>query len=79
MPLSTVCAWLKWAGVGRLSQLQTPREWAYSQLYRDSAGRVALLPAWLSYCNYTRPHGSLGRKPPGTRLGEPNNVARNYT
>ena len=46
------------------------REWAYGRLYRDSAERLAALPEWLRYYNYSRPHGSLGRKPPGTRLDE---------
>jgi transposase InsO family protein len=53
--------------------------WAYGRLYRDSEERIAALPEWLRYYNYQRPHGSLGRKPPGARLDELNNVARNYT
>jgi transposase InsO family protein len=55
------------------------REWAYGRLYRDSAERQTALPAWLRYYNYQRPHGSLGRRTPGARLEELNNVARNYT
>jgi len=55
------------------------REWAYGRLYRDSTERLAALPDWLRYYNYTRPHSSLGRKPPGARLDELNNVARNYS
>ena len=55
------------------------REWAYGRLYRNSDERIAALPDWLRYYNYTRPHGSLGRKSPGARLDELNNVARNYT
>jgi transposase InsO family protein len=55
------------------------REWAYACLYRDSEERVRALPEWLRYYNYNRPHGSLGRQPPGARLDELNNVARNYT
>jgi transposase InsO family protein len=46
------------------------REWAYARLYRDSGERLAALPQWLRYYNYSRPHGSLGRKPPGARLDE---------
>jgi transposase InsO family protein len=46
------------------------REWAYGRLYRDSAERLAALPEWLRYYNYSRPHGGLGRKPPGARLDE---------
>jgi transposase InsO family protein len=55
------------------------REWAYVRLYRDSEERLAALSGWLRYYNYSRPHGSLGRQPPGARLDELNNVARNYT
>ncbi len=54
-------------------------EWAYARLYRNSEERVAALPEWLRYYNYNRPHGSLSRQPPGVRLDELNNVARNYT
>ena len=55
------------------------REWAYVRLYRDSQERLEALPEWIRYYNYSRPHGSLGRRPPGARLDELNNVARNYT
>jgi transposase InsO family protein len=49
---------------------------AYARLYSSSsAERTQALPAWLNHYNYKRPHGSLGHKPPGSRL---NNVARNY-
>jgi transposase InsO family protein len=54
------------------------REWAYGRLYRDSAERLAALPNWLRYYNYSRPHGSLGRQPPGARLADLNNVPGNY-
>ena len=46
------------------------REWAYARLYRDSTERLAALPDWTRYYNYNRPHGSLNRKPPATRLNE---------
>lgn len=49
--------------------------WAYARLYASSAERSEALPVWLNHYNYKRPHGSLGHKPPGSRL---NNVARNY-
>jgi transposase InsO family protein len=55
------------------------REWAYGRLYRDSAERLTALSHWLRHYNYHRPYGSLGRRPPGARLDELNNVARNYT
>ncbi len=48
--------------------------WAYGRIYRSSAERTAALDAWLSHYNFTRPHGSLGHKPPGSRL---TNAARN--
>jgi transposase InsO family protein len=44
------------------------RRWAHGQLYANSTERTAALPAWLAHYNYTRPHGSLGHKPPGSRL-----------
>jgi transposase InsO family protein len=50
-------------------------EWAYARLYGNSDERARVLPLWLSHYNYTRPHGSLGHKPPGSRL---NTVSRNY-
>jgi transposase InsO family protein len=42
--------------------------WAYGRIYRSSAERTAALDAWLDHYNFTRPHGSLGHKPPGSRL-----------
>jgi transposase InsO family protein len=44
------------------------RKWAHGRLYANSAERTAALDAWLDHYNYTRPHGSLGHKPPGSRL-----------
>jgi transposase InsO family protein len=49
--------------------------WAYGRLYASSHERTQALPLWLNHYNYTRPHGSLGHQPPGSRL---NNVSRNY-
>jgi transposase InsO family protein len=55
--------------------------WAYGAIYRDSRERTAALSGWLEFYNWRRPHGSLGHKPPGTRLGElkRNNVVGSYT
>jgi transposase InsO family protein len=53
--------------------------WAYARLYGSSAERTGLLSGWLEHHNWRRPHGSLGHKPPGARLAELNNLARNYT
>ena len=44
------------------------REWAYAQTYRSSTHRRQVLPRWISYYNTQRPHGSLGHKPPASRL-----------
>lgn len=44
------------------------RRWARGRLYANSAERTAALDAWLNHYNFTRPHGSLGHKPPGSRL-----------
>jgi transposase InsO family protein len=52
--------------------------WAYGAIYRDSAQRTAALSGWLEFYNWRRPHGSLGHRPPGARLGELNNVAGSY-
>jgi transposase InsO family protein len=47
------------------------REWAYGRLFQTSAERTAALDPWLTYYNFTRPHGSLSHKPPGSRLEQP--------
>jgi transposase InsO family protein len=44
------------------------RRWAYYRPYRSSAERTAALGPWLKHYNFTRPHGSLSHKPPGSRL-----------
>jgi transposase InsO family protein len=44
------------------------RRWAYGRPYNSSAERTAALPAWLTHYNFTRPHGSLSHRPPGSRL-----------
>ena len=51
-------------------------EWAYGQIYGSSHERTATLPAFLERYNYRRPHGSLGKRAPATRL---NNLVRNYS
>jgi transposase InsO family protein len=52
------------------------REWAYGRLYGSSAERLARLEGWLNHYNFRRPHGSLGHKPPGSRV---KNLVRNYS
>lgn len=49
--------------------------WAYTRIYASSAERARALPVWLNHYNYVRPHASLGKQPPSSRL---NNVFRNY-
>jgi transposase InsO family protein len=56
------------------------REWAYARVYRTSYQRAQALWPWLHDYNWHRPHGSLGRRPPITRLGLPlNNLLRHHT
>jgi transposase InsO family protein len=62
----------------RFIQTLTNR-WAYGAIYGSSAERTAALPGWLTHYNFTRPHGSLSHKPPGTRLHQLTNVAGNYS
>jgi transposase InsO family protein len=51
-------------------------EWAYVRVYGSSAERTAALPLFLARYNFRRPHGSLGKKAPATRV---NNLVGNYT
>ena len=48
-----------------------PRRWAYYRSYTSSADRIAALNPWLNHYNFTRPHGSIGKRPPGSRLTNP--------
>jgi transposase InsO family protein len=50
-------------------------EWAYARVYGSSQERERQLARYLERYNFTRPHGSLGKQPPGSRL---TNQARNY-
>ena len=43
-------------------------EWAYSRVYPSSEARRAALAPWVDFYNHRRPHGSLGRQPPISRL-----------
>jgi transposase InsO family protein len=45
------------------------REWAYARAYNTSTARAAELPYWMHRYNWHRPHGSIGSKPPISRLG----------
>jgi transposase InsO family protein len=51
-------------------------EWAYARVYGSTHERAAALQPYLDRYNYHRPHGSLGHRPPASRL---NNLLRNYS
>jgi len=44
------------------------REWAYGMAYRSHRHRNRALPHWLKHYNETRPHSSLGGRPPISRV-----------
>lgn len=50
------------------------REWAYAQSYAHSAERTQALAPWLHRYNWHRPHRSLHRLPPISRLNLGDNV-----
>jgi transposase InsO family protein len=45
------------------------REWAYATAFEHSDQRRSALPAWLHRYNWHRPHASLDKKTPISRLG----------
>jgi transposase InsO family protein len=51
-------------------------EWAYARVYGSSAERERQLAPFLERYNFKRPHGSLAKKPPSSRLTNP---VRNYS
>jgi transposase InsO family protein len=51
-------------------------EWAYVRIYGSSPERTATLPLFLERYNFRRPHGSLGKRAPATRL---NNLVGSYS
>jgi transposase InsO family protein len=50
--------------------------WAYGAIYGSSRERTAALDGWLHRYNHHRPHRSIGRQPPITRL---NNLLGSYS
>ena len=61
----------------RWSHIQTLlRSWAYGCAYPSSAHRARALPGWLRWYNRRRPHGSLGGRPPISRVSH---VCGQYT
>ena len=56
------------------------REWAYATEFQNSEQRKAELPRWQHRYNWHRPHGSLDRKTPISRLAlNQNNLLRLHT
>jgi transposase InsO family protein len=55
------------------------REWAYVRPYAHSDQRTAELPRWLHRYNWHRPHRSLHRFPPISRLNLGDNVLTTHT
>ncbi len=54
--------------------------WAYGAVFRNSEERTQALPGWLDYYNRQRPHSSLGRLTPVSRLETlMNNVPGSYS
>ena len=64
------------ANAGRALIQTLLNEWAYERIYGSSDERSAALPLFLERYNFKRPHGSLGHKPPASRLTK---VAGNYS
>jgi transposase InsO family protein len=46
------------------------REWAYRRPYHSSAQRTERLTRYLHYYNHRRPHASLKKRPPASRINE---------
>ena len=55
------------------------REWAYARPYGHSRERTAALATWLHRYNWHRPHRSLNRKTPISRLKLGDNVLTTHT
>jgi transposase InsO family protein len=54
--------------------------WAYGAIYGSSQERRLALAGWLDFYNRRRPHGSLSRQAPMTRLNAlMNNVVGSYS
>jgi transposase InsO family protein len=51
-------------------------EWAYVRAYSSSHARTVVLPRWLHYYTWHRPHASLDGRPPISRLAVGDNLVR---
>ena len=49
--------------------------WAFKKFYNSESARLAALPAWIHQYNHHRPHSSIGKAAPITRL---NNLAGHH-
>lgn len=56
--------------------LSTVFSWAYVRVYGGSQERELRLEPFIERYNFTRPHGSLGKKPPASCL---TNVVGNHS
>jgi transposase InsO family protein len=52
-------------------------EWAYVRPFSDTADRIALLPRFLDFYNWVRPHWSLSGQPPMSRVPVNNLTGKN--
>jgi transposase len=57
----------RWNGKVERFHQTMDREWARGQRYRNSTARNRALPHWLRHYNHSRPHSSLGGRPPISR------------
>ena len=55
------------------------REWAYAEPYESSAEREAALQPFLDRYNWERPHSSLKKQPPMSRIRRVNQLVRRNT
>jgi transposase InsO family protein len=58
----------RWNGKAERFIQTLKREWAYAHSWPNSARRSRALPSFLRYYNRRRPHGSLGDRPPISRV-----------
>ena len=58
----------RWNGKAERFIQTLKREWAYAHAWGSSAERSRALPSFLRYYNRRRPHGSLGDRPPISRV-----------
>ena len=67
---TAICRKFHDAGYKVIAGCGPTREWAYGRLFSSSGERREALPFWLTHYNFRRRPGSLGHRPPGSRLAE---------